>query len=634
MEAPTDDHGEHELENVATGSTIALFLAILGLSVALVPGLHLPWYFKLLLVAASTVVGISLLALLSPFLHRLTHRISDPAARPVQVTVVSTAIVAVLVGLVSTGGGHRHHHVHASAMTPAPLRAGSTRRAAGPTAMTGWWPDRRPETCDAQLRCQGTRGNAIDRYDYAAARVLRYPTGIPDERAFLNFAATTPGGNLNDERHVARHTQLTLDAVINNAADPNQIGNAAATTNDLRISFLLPTRCGRVLHIIGLITHTEADVDWSEQLTDSATVTAPFPVCLRYVPSSGQLGNGSGTFPLSNALGQSYDPATFDRRELYQEGPDVGCRQIDGKLPGSFPCAGHVSAVVAVYRNGTRPNLTPRLRDPDAAILSAPTDHYAGLRIRVKNHVADVSLTPAANIQNGWLDLITGEDRGDEVPVAAQLGTDTYKVTTVRTVMHAHRFTEVGVAGPPEVGPPLHRGTVPYEVPIPHLKAGRTFHVRWQLTLVKAKVAFRVELRPPGGRWQHSLRMPAKNTLLDGRVVARNTGHSTFEAPSYRLEIFSGLQLVGTPVLHEPDATVTRFQAEPNPGRPPDWIGEGERLDPGARESTTFQIRVAANPAEITVPFASILASVSSGAYRTADGVKLFTPAGLRQTKH
>jgi hypothetical protein len=241
--------------------------------------------------------------------------------------------------------------------------------ASSSTALIGWWPDRDPVFCGTKSNvCSGTDFPALDRY----VGLRSAPWTVHDERAFLN---AEPVGQRtigpSDPLKVRAGELVRILTVVDNAA--TNILTKHINARGVRLEVLLPDGCHATQELEGFLSQSPPH---HEVISDSVTLTSPEPLCLIAIAGSAHFSNSYGTFsiPTSGLFG-SFNPSygvPFERDGPVYDGTRgdlLGCRQINGVLPGTFQCAGQVSFTLLTYRPGHFPEaqlqrLEPKSRSP------------------------------------------------------------------------------------------------------------------------------------------------------------------------------------------------------------------------------------------------------------------------------
>jgi hypothetical protein len=284
------------------------------------------------------------------------------------------------------------------------------------------------------------------------------------------------------------------------------------------------------------------------------------------VPNSGGFSNRYIDEPLDDSISRTYDPATFDRRTIFQNGPQVGCRRLDGRLFGSFSCAGYVTATIAVYQPGKKPDLTVPPRNTRAQLEASPIGETRGLTLRISqgrregSRLSDlagrfdavVALTSKTTIDNGTLELVLPTGAAPDAPIGARLRLSSGETTLVHAVagLRGARFVKHGAY--PAIRGPGKRGATLNQVTIPHADAGSPVTVRWPLVAITPLIKVTFMVRRPHGEWRRTLRYSRQGTRISWRITI-DSGGIGFDAPSLWLLIPRGLRLTASPVVESPN---------------------------------------------------------------------------------
>lgn len=203
------------------------------------------------------------------------------------------------------------------------------------TTFAGFFPADRPTyTCDANAACAGADHVVFDSF-------TNNPV-VGDERPFL--AGSLNGSNVADRIKVKDGDEIVLRMYVHNNADPNKIGEAAATAHGVKVKVLVPTAKQTDTNLVGFISATNANPG---TVNDTMSLYGDNAFTISYVPGSA-------------VWAHKPDGVTMQSYKLADT--IVGDGAFLGDLKGCFQFSGYVTLTVKVHMS--TPPVTPPVTPP------------------------------------------------------------------------------------------------------------------------------------------------------------------------------------------------------------------------------------------------------------------------------
>ena len=197
--------------------------------------------------------------------------------------------------------------------------------------------DRQTYTCNGSV-CQGA--------NHVQFNSFTNNPKVGDERPFL--AGSLNGANVADRIKVKDGDSIVVRAYIHNNADPNMIGQDAATAKNVRVRVLVPTVKQADSNLVGFISAANAQ---PVTINDTMSLYADQPFTLAYVPGS--------------ALFQNKPDGTTSR-SLKVDDSIVTTGTTIGDMKGCFQYAGYLTLKVTVKMDKPEPPKPVTLKKCDA----------------------------------------------------------------------------------------------------------------------------------------------------------------------------------------------------------------------------------------------------------------------------